>query len=189
MSKLVYEIWRATQAAIEAPETALATLKRLREYAKTAWDDAWVATMAPKADRTWDASITFLGTDAQSGVAPMMFGRATEVLGFHTVIVPVSFAPQPGLIVPVVDDLLVSVQYDLHDVITNTQRDRTAPNPPQQFAQASALQVFLPRVIGLRLESAAPQMSFTWRWKQGPGVFVDSLVTISAFVRYLDGKD
>jgi hypothetical protein len=41
------------------------------------------------------------------------------------------------------------------------------------------------RLIGLKIRSPNPELQFTWRWKQGAGIFTDAIVSVACAVRYL----
>jgi len=185
MSSVAYEVLRAIRALRDDPSMGGEILRSLEEKAKRAFDGAYTALMSPMADRTWEAITVFPGASVESPLAPLTFPRPMEVLGFRMLVVPVSFVAAPPLVIPTLDDLLVSVGYDQEHVITN-QQDQTTVAGPVQFASATALDMMnANRLIGLKLRSPQPEMQFTWRWKQGAGVFVDSIVSASVAVRYL----
>lgn len=181
---IAFEVLRAIRALRDTPGGAGEILRQLEAKAKKSLDDNFVAIMAPKADRTWDAVGTLASTQAESGQFEIEFPRPIEILGFHTVIVPASFAAAPPLVVPTLQDLMMSVAYNQENIITN-QSDQTAGAGPTQFINADSMELGLPRLTCLRIETPTPKLQIKYRPKQGAGVFVDSIITVSTFVKYL----
>ncbi len=185
MSSIAYETLRAIRALRDNPGMTGELLRALEDKAKRAFDGAFVALMSPMAERTWEASTVYLGSEGESPLAPIKFPRPIEILGFKLIVVPASFVAAPPLVVATLDDLQISIGYDQENVITNTQ-DQTTTAGPVQFASASAMDMTIAnRLIGLKIRSPNPELQFKWRWKQGPGVFTDAIVTAACAVRYL----
>lgn len=158
-------------------------MERAGELLRDYWGDAYVAQMAPVAWRTWESTTTIAGAAPESPGANLEYPHPVEVVGMYPVVVVAApNAPAPGFVVPTLDDLLVSVNWDQEQQATANQ-DQTAQSGRSSFVTASSLSVLVPRLWAIRLESPKPVMNFTWRWKQGVGIFQDSIVSVATFVR------
>lgn len=172
--------------ADDAPESAVRNaIKRARELASDMWSDAFVAMQAPVAWRSWETSAPILSAQAESPGSAIEYPHPVEIVGLFPVIVPAKpNVPAPGLAVPTLDDMLLSVTWDQEQTATAGQ-DQTSQAGRSSYVTASGLSILTPRLWCIRIESPKPVLSFTWRWKQGPGVFVDSIASVQTFVRPL----
>jgi len=170
------------------PDVRPKILDAMVRRAKQAWEGAFAAMHAPIAIRTWETEILLPGGAIESGISPLEFPQAVEIVGFYPTIVPVSYLPQGALVIPTTDDLVVQIAYDSERRLTKrAQADLlpTTTGTANEFVTASSVSVLAPRLFGLRIESTNPQLDITWRWKQGVGVFVDSICSMAAFCRYI----
>jgi len=158
---------------------------RARKMLADYWGDAFVAMQAPVAWRTWESSTVLAGSSLESPTASLEFPHPIEIVGMlPTVVVQKPNVPAPGLVTPGLDDLLISINWDQEQQATANQ-DQTATSGRSSFVTASSLSMKIPRLWCIRIESPKPVLNFVWRWKQGTGVFQDSLLSVATFVRPL----
>jgi hypothetical protein len=173
------------QKALGQDEVIERAVNRLKRRAAEAWEGAFVALHAPVAPKTWETRVRYLSSEPESNLGKINFPRAVEVVGFIPTVVPVSFAPAPPLVFATLDDLVISIAWDQETKVTSVDVNLTTTAAEEAFVTASTTSILLPRLIGLRLTTPQPQLQIKWRWKQGPGVFVDSIVSLAAAVRFL----
>lgn len=171
----------SAQSIDEARSLVSRALDAARDWA----GDSYVALQAPIAWRTWEAQTQLTSGAPESPSAALEYPHPVEIVGLLPVIVPLRpQLPQPGLVVPTLDDVLVSVQWDQEQAATAGQ-DQTAQAGRSSFVTASALSIIPARLWKIEIVSPKPVVTFSWRWKQGPNVFVDSLCSVATFVRPL----
>lgn len=172
----------SSAASIEETRSLVArAIDAARDWA----GESYVALQAPVAWRTWEAQTQLTSAAPESPSAALEYPHPVEIVGLLPVIVPLRpQLPQPGLVVPTLDDVLVSVQWDQEQTATAGQ-DQTAQTGRSSFVTASSLSIIPARLWKIEIVSPKPVVTFSWRWKQGPNVFVDSLCSVATFVRPL----
>lgn len=181
---LIRKLLAAASSAASGDE--MRALLRRAQSALDDWaGDAYVALQAPVAWRTWEAVTTLSSSATDSPSSALEYPHPVEIVGMLPVIVPrLPNVPNPGLVVPTLDDVIVSVQWDQEQTATAAQ-DQTAQAGRSSFVTASSLSIIPARLWQIRIESPKPVVTFNWRWKQGTNIFVDSICSVATFVRPL----
>lgn len=141
----------------------------------------YIALTAPRAQLTREVSIYLSAGDVESDRVQIEFPRPVEIVGFEPTLVDVD--PSTGLIVPTLDDVLVSIDSSLEERPTASV-GFTAPGGGSGYVTLSTISARVPRLWGWELRDSRPVIGFQLRWKL-PGTRRDALVGIAAIARYL----
>ena len=175
----------AAASSAASGEEMRALLAKAKKAADEWAGNSYVALQAPIAWRTWEATTPLSSSASESASAALEYPHPVEIVGLLPIIAPLRpNVPQPGLVVPTLDDVTVAVQWDQEQTATASQ-DQTAQAGRSSYVTASALSSIPARLWMIRIESPKPVVTFSWRWKQGVNVFVDSVCSMATFVRPL----
>lgn len=157
-------------------------LKRLEKMAKDAFE-GFVALTAPLSPMTWESNVFFQGSVQQTNRVPFRFPRPVEIVGFMpTIVVPAGGAG----INPTPDDIRVQIDIDSTTYITSGDGVSTpAGGTVGSFITLSAMSVVTPRLLGFKLTAPAPDIGFTYQWKQAAGTYNNTLISMAMFARYI----
>ncbi len=162
-----------------------AELDELAKCARTAWDGAFGAEVAPIAPYTWEVGVFLPGAVAVSERVPFTFPEATEVVGFFPAIEP---SPAQGqTVVPTLSSVQVAMDIDKNNDLTSAEGVTTTGTSPRggTFVNLAAVGVQAPRLFGVQLRGVNPVMGFQFRWKRGANVYQDSFIMLSIYARPL----
>lgn len=155
-----------------------AQLSDLERQAALAFDGAWVTQTAPFAPVTWEGETLMASNMLESGRIDLRFTRPVEIVGIYASIVPVGAVGRAATL----DDLACQIDIDRQAFRTSSITDTCATS---NFVVLGAL-ACTQRQLGIRIESASPNVGLTFRWRVGTGVCKDSLVAATCFCRWLD---
>lgn len=151
--------------------------------------DGYTALQTPMVPLTWETFGTLESGQAESPILPIRFPKPVQILAIRPTIRPLSFAPAPPLVVPTLDDVLLSINIDREKQLTAQQQPGTTTAAGSSFVTAGSLSIGLPRLLAQEVTSPTPQLDFQFRWRQGTGVFIDCTVSVAVFARYLAQND
>lgn len=188
---LSYEILRFVDRVRRSPADANdpRLLSRLEKMARDGFDGMMVALHAPVAMQTWEARANLLGAanPPLTTRVPMVFPRPVEVVGMLPIVVATS--ANPGLVVPTVNDVDVSIDINSNAYLSSGSGvSSPAGGTTGQFITLANFSVLTPRLLMMRLTAPKPDIGFTFRWKRGTGVYQDALISVGVFARYLGGN-
>ncbi len=153
--------------------------------------DGFGVLAAPMAPFTWEARTLLLNTQPNTNRVKFSFPWRVNVVGLQATIVPVR--PVGANPIPTLDD--VDVNLDINNTAFLTGNDGASTPAGQggnNFVTLSTLTIQTPRLLGLALEGESkPELGFTFRWKQPPGVaplFESAIVTVAIFCFRRDGE-
>lgn len=173
---------KARQSPAFASDPVL--LDSLEKSARNSMEGAVAALHAPVASDTWEARATLLGAAQQSERIPVRIPYESVLVGLYPSVVPMvgNLGPAPTL-----NDIDVSVDIDNKETITSAQ-GVTVPGSTVRdgtFVTLGSLSVQTPRLTWLVLDKVSNDIGVTYRWKLGPGVHGDTLVSLAFFIRPL----
>jgi hypothetical protein len=174
-------------------------LKTLEHAARSSWGNSFAALHAPLAELTWEARTVLLGASDQTERVYVDFPGSfnTEIVGFYATLSPKPGAAA-GLIVPKLDDIDVRLDINQQHHLTSTPKGLafTPANTARDttYVSLTSIHVNAPRLIGLQIEGANPQVGFAFRWKWPPtpgasAFYTDTMISMSCFVRHLREKN
>lgn len=170
-------------------------LGRLERMARAAFDGAMVALHAPVAPLTWEVNV-LLSNVAGAGVqpetprVPLTYPRPVQIVGFLPVVVNAA-APAGAELTPTTNDVLVSIDINNDERITNTQGFTTpSSGSGSTFVTLSSMSVLVPRLLMKLIDTPKPDIGFTFRYKRpngvaGATVYAPSIITMATFARYI----
>jgi len=147
----------------------------------------YAALHAPCAPFTWSASARLENDTESSGVIPVRFPRAVEIVGMHASVRPVQ-PVDTDLADPTADDILCALEMNDEKRFTN-QKGETASG--SNFVVLASLSVAVPRLFLIQLEEGAQDFEVQFKWRQftnGTELFNSALVELAFFCRYLDKR-
>jgi len=142
------------------------------------WEGSETALMAPAAPYTWEERAEMLGANAESQRLAIQFPHAVEIVGIYAAVVPINLGG--ALRVPTLDDIDVALDLNNTKFQTNAQ-GVSVPGGPLggNFVTLTSLTVLTPRNLRWRILGVNPNVGIQFRWKLGPGVYEDSLVSMA----------
>ena len=199
---LAYSIAEFLRQLEESPDgkPSKGLLAWLRNQSRRAFDGAFIALHAPLAPFTWETFADLPATERETGRVSAQFRGPVEILGFFPTVTPVRPAADPlpaGQVFATTDDILINIDANEEERFTNTKGEgqtSTAMGLLGAFVTLSSIAVQVPRLTGIRLENATPDLGFTYRWKQPPPAapvipfFADVTIGLAMYCRYLDRK-
>jgi len=157
-----------------------AVLGFLERAARRSMDGFFSVLSAPVAPEEREAFASLPGATAQTDRIPLTFPRPIEILGYYPSIVVVGAG-----VVPTLDDLLVSIDFNLEEY-QGASVGLTTSAAGNTFTTLGSWKILTPRLICKTINVPKPDLGFTFRWKRGPGFFADSLIGMAVFARYVD---
>lgn len=139
-----------------------------------------VVLAAPLAPFTYECTATMAKANAESNQASIEFPWPVEVTALIPIIVPAVLPLPGGDVAPTLDDVAISIQSDQEEQWTQGQQ---TGNTSDNFVTGTTLSILTPRLFRRCLYAPSPKLRIQWRWKQGPGVFTDSICTLAALAR------
>jgi hypothetical protein len=151
----------------------------------------FAALHAPVAPYTWEVQTTLAGSVERTARVPIQFRGALEILGVSPSVVVDGVATGAPLRVPTADDIMVIVDINQRERLTNRLESTTVAGPGESFVTLSKLDVFLPRLFRAQLKNASPDMGLQFRWKVfntggAPLIYENARISLAFFCRYLD---
>jgi hypothetical protein len=184
------------QRALDKPGVAVdpAELNALRRSAHSSIETFHTALNAPNAPYSWENRVLLLGATAVSNRVSFPFPQKMDITGMNPVLTDLGIiAPTfvPGNVLPSADDLDVQIDINNENTITSLRGVTTpiAGAPPDgTFITLSSTGILVPRILALVLEAPSPDVGMTFRWKRGPGIFRDTMIAVTLFVRRPDNQ-
>jgi len=161
-----------------------AELNALVRAARNSADGSFATDAAPIAPYRWEQRFQMASAQAVTDRIPFTFPFGIEVLGFIPTIC--ALANPPGLLVPTLNDIDISIDVNAQQFITSTQGVST-PGGTQggNFITLATIQIIQQALFRLQIVGVNPVMGFTLRWKRGINVYQDSIVGIGIVARPL----
>jgi hypothetical protein len=178
-------------------------LDNLEKAALTSFTGAYGAMSVPIAPETWEARTLFLGGviggNGFSERVQLDVPYPVMIVGCFASLSVLTTGPG-GAVVPTLSDIDVTLDLNLHEYMTDIQGTTTATNtaaggtPTRDgtFVTLAALSSTTTqgmRLLGWVIPYRTAQIGTTFRWKRGPGVFFDTIVSLSYFARPLQPED
>lgn len=179
------------------------TLAKLEDAAVKSFTGAFGAMSIPISPETWEARTVFLG-----GTAGGNFTSERVQLDVPFPIMVIGLYPSlsvlttGGATVPTLNDIDCSLDLNLHEYMTDIQGNTTAQNAvPSATATPTRDGNFVTlaslgtsnmqggRLLGWVIPYRTAQIGITFRWKQGGGVYKDTIVSLAFDVRPLNLED
>lgn len=172
---------KARQSPAFASDPVL--LDGLERAARNANDGAVAALHAPVASETWEARAIMLGAQQTSERVPMRIPYESVIVGFYPTVI--SLGTPGAMIKATLDDVDVAIDVDNKEVITSAQGYTTPGSTGRDgsFVTLGSLGVQTPRLIWLVLDRISNDLGVTYRWKRGPGVYENAIVSLGFFIR------
>lgn len=156
-------------------------LKALEHAARGSWGNSFAAMHAPVAEYTWETRALLPGASETSERATLVLSALeSEIVGFY---VSLSFRPNASGERPTIDDIDVSIDYNDQNKLTSSQT--TMSRRDGSFVSLGSIGIQGPRLFAIRFEGPNPTVGFTFRWKWGVNVYVDTMIGIAAYVRHM----
>lgn len=159
------------------PQPSARTQREISD-ALASLDTGHYAQHVPEGCQTWEGTTLLEGTAAESTSLVYHFSKPVEITGLLVSVVPTTTGPKATP-----DDIGISLQWQTMAPSTES-RNLDENRGTDDFVTASFLSSSS-RLYRVRLEHAQPQARWRVRWKVGPGVFADSLVSLGFVGRYL----
>lgn len=164
--------------------TDRATLESLMQAAEDSNDGMFGALNAPIAVLTFEQRVRLNTPDVQSPRASFKFPFACEIVGFFFGVTDLTTGA--GVPLPL-NDLDVSVDINNQNYLTNASG--VTATGGGTFVQVNSLQSSIAnRLIRLQLVGTSPDVGFTFRALRGAGVYLDTMIKASMFVRRMVQK-
>lgn len=160
-----------------------ALLAYLDRAARRSLDGFFGVLSAPVAPEEREAFATLLSTDPETNRIPLTFPRPIEILGYYPSLVVTGAAG----VVPTLDDLLVSIDFNLEEY-QGASQGLTSSAANNTFTTLGSWKILTPRLVCKKIEVPKPDLGFTFRWKQPVGTYRDVIIGMAVFARYIDGK-
>jgi hypothetical protein len=178
-------------------------LARLEDAAMKSFTGAFGAMSIPIAPETWEVRTVFLGGTAGGN---FVSERVQLDVPFPVMVVglypSLSVLTTGGATVPTLNDIDCQLDLNLHEYMTDIQGNTTAqnavpsatatPTRDGNFVTLAALGTANTqggRLIGWVVPYRTAQIGITFRWKQGGGVYKDTIVSLAFDVRPLEPED
>jgi hypothetical protein len=180
--------------------TSASDPQNLDALEKSVWnsvDGDFAATHAPIAERDWEAGDVLLGSIVQTQRIVMPFPYAVEVVGLNPVIVPLSTGPQ-GAIAPILDSIAVQIDINSEQTMSSAAGNfgptAAAPQAVKDGSFVSLSSIGVAATTGNRLRrwkltQGSREVGLTFKWKRGAGVYLDTLIAVTFFVRRLSNAE
>jgi hypothetical protein len=157
-------------------------LARLSKAAEDSWDGAFATLAAPMAPLTWEVNALFPSSQPETQRIPFKFPWPVEIVGFRPSIISTDAAG----IAPTLEDVQLELDANLEKRPTAGQGvTTTVGGKDGTFVTLAAMGIQTPRLTGLRLTNASPDLGFTFRWKRGANVYNSALVSVAMYCRPL----
>lgn len=182
-SKLEYDVKNYIAAVRRNPALAgdPGLLEELDQAANEGMENTFVTTATPIADYTWEARATFAGDADESPALIIRYPWPVRIIGLIPTVRPAVLPIAGGGVAPLLEDVLVSMTVNNEDNYTSIGDPSNTTNAGErEFVTLSTLNVLLPRLTMITIETPTPVVEFVCRWKQGANTFVDSIVGIAA---------
>jgi hypothetical protein len=162
-------------------------LDNLENAALTSFQGAFAALNAPIAPLNWEVRTMFLSTTAVSERITLDIPFPCMFVGAYASVEPIANASG---VVPTTTSIDVTIDLNLHEYATNIQGTTTpvpngTPSKDGTFVTLASLSVQAPRLWGWVIPYRTAQVGVTFRWKQGAGVYCNSIVSITFYARNL----
>jgi hypothetical protein len=195
-------VMQFVQQAMQSPKMASdpQTLQDLQDAAMKSFTGAFGAMSIPIAPETWEARTVFLG-----GTAGGNFSSERIQVDVPYPVMVVGLYPSLSVLtsgnstVPTLNDIDCSLDLNLHEYMTDIQGNTTAensatsatatPSRDGNFVTLAALGTSNAqggRLLGWVIPYRTAQIGVTFRWKQGGGVYKDTIVSLALDVRPLN---
>ena len=179
------------QRVREKPATGVdpAELAALRKAADEDLDGFHTALTAPNAPYSWENRVILLGAQALSERINFPFPQNMNLTGMNPTLVDLGVvAPTfvPGNVLPGLNDIDCQVDINNENFLTSLEGISSPVAGATRggtFVTLASIGILVPRIVGLILESKTPQIGMTFRWKRGVGVYRDTVISVTMFVR------
>jgi hypothetical protein len=177
-------IQRAKERPGDASDPRL--LDQLARDADAAWDGAFAATHAPMAPLSWEIKARLLKAEQETERISLPLPGPMEIVGFYGAISPVDHETDSGLRELTRDDIDVAMDVNGKERLTSSYGITSATGGRNgAFVTLGALHVNAPRLLGLRLEEAKPDLGFVFRRKSTTPDWMDAYISLTLFAREL----
>jgi hypothetical protein len=178
-------------------------LDNLEKAALTSFTGAYGALSIPIAPETWEVQTIFLGGAAAGNFTSeriqLDVPYPVMVVGLFASLSVLTTGPG-GAVAPTLSDVTCSLDLNQHEYMTDAQGNTTATNTaaggtPTRDGTYVTLAALATnnqqggRLIGWVIPYRTAQIGVTFRWKRGPGVFFDTIVSMAFYVRPLQPED
>lgn len=178
-------ISRARSSPVDASDPRV--LEELEKAALKSQEHDSVALAAAVAPWTYEGRVLMPGAIAQSDRQPIRVPFQSKITGMMVTVSSIVF---PHVSVPTLDDIDIAIDatetrdtFTIAKGVTSNGSTLTDGN----FVTASSIDVRNQRRHGIILGEINNEVGVTFRWKPGPAVFDDCILTLALFVLPLRG--
>lgn len=162
-----------------------AMLNELEKRARANWDGSFGALNAPIAPFTWEQRAILLAADSQSERINFRLPFAVEIVGIKPTLCDLE--PSSDNALPTANDIDIALDINSSEYLTTTNGVSTAAGGRGGvFVTLSTIDVQAPRLFGLRLQYANPDLGFQFRWKNfnaDTPVYRNTLIGVALYCR------
>ncbi len=149
-------------------------------------NDLHVPKVKPFSNDTWEVQGSLLNSANNSQRVPLVFPAPCRIVGLYPSLT-INSNPA-GLLLPTLDDLLVSLSFNQQRIYTSQIGQTAAALRGQSFVTLSSLETTL-RDLNIVVDTDRPQMAIQYMWKrfiQGTPLYPDMIVETDLFVEIND---
>lgn len=147
-----------------------------------------VPRMKPYSNDTWEVQGSLSATQEESAVVPLIFPAPCRIVGIYCGLTLNQVGSLAGLIIPTIDDIMVSMDMNQQRRYTNQIGQTTQALKGQGYVTLASMDTRF-RDLNIIVDNSRPQAGFQFRWKRfiaGTPLYPDQIVTMALMVEIDD---